>query len=71
MKRASIKTALLALSVLGGIAAPLAAFADTSTSTTTRIAMAGIYDGADQFKDATGHPIAGWQYLSYAANGNG
>jgi hypothetical protein len=71
MKPASIKTALLALSVLGSTAAPLAAFADTGTGTMTHTAMAGIYDGTDQFKDATGHPIAGWQYLSYAANGNG
>jgi len=67
MKASSIKTALLALTILGGTAAaPLAAaLADTAT----HAAMTGVYDGSDNFKDMTGHPSAGWQYLSYAANG--
>lgn len=31
-------------------------------------ASAGVYDGADMFKDATGHPLPGWQNAIYSAN---
>ena len=73
MKVASIKTALLAVSLLGGsVALPLAAaLADTGMTTAAHTAMTGTYDGFDKFKDATGRPAAGWQYLVFPANGNG
>jgi len=72
MKTASIKTSALALSLLAGTAGlPLAAFADTGTTMAAHTAMAGTYDGFDKFKDATGRPAAGWQYLQFPANGNG
>ena len=73
MKVASIKTGLLALSLLAGSAAmPLAAaVADTGTTTAAHSAMTGTYDGFDKFKDTTGRPTAGWQYLIFPANGNG
>jgi len=25
----------------------------------------GIYDNADKFRDSTGHPLAGWDYVIY------
>jgi hypothetical protein len=31
-------------------------------------AVAGTYDGADKFRDATGHPLPGWQNVVYSAN---
>jgi len=66
MKRHSIKSALLAATVLMGAAAPVtAALADTTAHT------GSVYDSFDKFKDASGRPISGWQYLIYAANGNG
>jgi hypothetical protein len=72
MKSRSIKTSLLALSLLAGSAGlPLAAFADTGTTAATHTAMTGTYDGFDKFKDTTGRPASGWQYLHFPANGNG
>jgi hypothetical protein len=75
MKLGSLKTALLAASILGSTAiAPItAALADTPSTATnaTVIHTAGAYDSFDKFKDSTGRPLAGWQYLIYAANSNG
>ena len=73
MKSASIKTGLLALSLIAGsIGLPLtAALADTDTTTAAHAAMTGTYDGYDKFKDATGRPAPGWQYLFFPTNGNG
>ncbi len=28
-------------------------------------ASAGVYDTADKFRDSAGHPLAGWQYVTY------
>lgn len=75
MKLGSLKTTLLTASILGSTAiAPItAALADTSNAATnaTIVHTAGAYDSFDKFKDATGRPLAGWQYLIYAANSNG
>lgn len=77
MKSASIKTALLALSVIaGGAALPLAgALADTTAdrgnATVAHGATRGVYDESDNFRDPSGRPISGWQYLVLPANNNG
>lgn len=65
------KTSLAFAALLTAVSSlPLAAFAETPNAThDTRIA--GVYDGADKFKDATGRPLPGWQYLIFAANTNG
>jgi hypothetical protein len=65
------KTSLAFAAVLSAVSAlPIAAFADTSNAT-HETTVTGAYDGADKFKDATGRPLPGWQYLIYSANGNG
>jgi len=76
MKRASLKTAILATALFGSAAAPFAsAFADTAqnqpNNATVATVSTGIYDLADRYKDATGRPLPGWQYVIFAANGNG
>lgn len=75
MKLGSLKTALLAASILGSTSlAPItAALADTPRTVTnaTVAHSASAYDNFDRFKDASGRPLAGWQYLIYAANSNG
>ncbi len=70
----SSKTALIFASILGATAAmPLAAaLADTMPTVPATTAVSntpkGVYDGADQFKDATGRPLSGWQNVIFSAN---
>ena len=76
MKLASLKTALLTAALLGSIATPFAAaLADTAQNAQTNATVihtaSGVYDSFDRYKDATGRPLAGWQYLTFAANSNG
>lgn len=69
MKYIAIKTALAA-SILGSTLVPFAAFADPAPKPhLTQASSASSYDGADQFRDMTGHPLPGWQYLSFTPNG--
>lgn len=76
MKFAALKPALLALAVLGSTAAaPIAsALAETNNlgnATVAHTAINGAYDTSDAFKDRSGHPVSGWQYLIFPANSNG
>lgn len=65
------KTSLAFAALLSAVSAlPIAAFAETPNAT-HETTVAGVYDGADKFKDATGRPLPGWQYLIYSANTNG
>ena len=65
------KTSLAFAAVLSAVSAlPIAAFAETPNAT-HQTTVAGVYDNADKFKDATGRPLPGWQYLIYSANTNG
>ena len=65
------KTSLAFAALLAAVSSlPLAAFAETPNATHDTH-VAGVYDGADKFKDATGRPLPGWQYLIFAANTNG
>jgi len=41
---------------------------NTTSDAMVSDAWAGIYDGADKFKDAAGHPLSGWQNVVYSAN---
>ena len=71
MKLASLKAALLAVSIIGSTGA--VAFADTpnASNNATVANNTGVYDSFDRFKDASGRPLPGWQYLIFPATGNG
>ena len=39
---------------------------DTVNNATVSNGSTGNYDGFDQFRDATGRPLPGWEYLFYS-----
>jgi hypothetical protein len=44
--------------------------AQATTNAKTADAAAGVYDNADKFRDASGHPLPGWQIVAFGtANG--
>jgi hypothetical protein len=83
MTTRSDKTAVIFASFLGTIAAlPIAAtHADTSPNAVNNATVddrcnnplagsgsTGTYDNFDSFKDSTGRPCPGWEYLFYSPN---
>jgi len=44
--------------------------AQANSAAKTADASAGVYDNADKFRDASGHPLQGWQIVAFGtANG--
>jgi hypothetical protein len=48
-----------------GAMSPNAITNSTSDMSGTVVPSTGIYDAADQYRDAKGFPQGGWQYLSF------
>jgi hypothetical protein len=71
MTTRSLHAALIFATAFGALAAlPLgAARADTMTPATSHAAApqksTGIYDYTDQYRDAMGNPLPGWQQVVY------
>jgi hypothetical protein len=72
MKPRSPTASLVFAALLGAMTlAPIAAaFADTSPNTENNAMVTkdstGNYDGFDRFRDASGRPLPGWEYLFYS-----
>lgn len=66
MRNISLSLAALAFVLAGSLTS--VASANTTHDAMVANASAGVYDGADKFKDTTGHPLSGWQNLIFSAN---
>jgi hypothetical protein len=73
MNTRSSKAALIFASALGAasflpLAAALAGTPNAATNATVATTSHGIYDGADQYRDAMGNVLPGWDVVVYGPN---
>jgi hypothetical protein len=65
MRNISLGLAALAIVLVGSLTS--VAYASTEALHAAQPST-GIYDGADKFRDATGHPLSGWQNVTFSPN---